>query len=122
MLTCYQTHHPTRFDWGFFSINRYTVDEFPLYDSAEDEPLDKVNKVTDSTIREASITLKTEYAGLHNNGFEYKYKTNFTGSVGIVRSEAESNENAMVVSGLRNNIALGDFNNRVGHWFCKASS
>lgn len=99
--------------------DRYRVDEFPLYDSAEDEPADKLNKITDSTIQEASLTAKSEYVGLNNNGFGYKYKTGFSGLVGgnvkcEVEGKKEGGEHAMVVSGITNNNAFGDFNNGVG--------
>ncbi|XP_076941330.1 histone-lysine N-methyltransferase ASHH1-like [Bidens hawaiensis] len=81
--------------------DRYTVDEFPLYDSAEDEPLDKV-KVTNST--NALITVKTESFESNNNGFGYKYES-FSGSanaraVGNIKSEVkESSQTAIIVSG-----------------------
>lgn len=78
--------------------DRYTVDEFPLYDSAEDEPSEKVNKVTDSTIQEPSITVKTEY-----NGFGHKYKTDISGGPRNMKREIESvkggGQHGMVVSG-----------------------
>lgn len=103
--------------------DRYTVDEFPLYDSAEDEPSDnKLTKITDSTIQEASITVKTEHAGL-NNGFGYNYNSSFSGSVGVgtmgnvkceVEGKREGGQLAMVVSGPKDNNALGDFNNGPG--------
>lgn len=91
--------------------DRYTVDEFPLYDSAEDEPSDKLNKVTDSTIQESSITVKTEYGGLNNDSsFGYKYKTSLSGAVG----EKEGGQHPVVVSGVRSNNSFGDFNNGSG--------
>ncbi|KAK9063076.1 hypothetical protein SSX86_016946 [Deinandra increscens subsp. villosa] len=91
--------------------DRYTVDEFPLYDSAEDEPLDKV-KATDSTIRETLITLKTGDSGLKNNSFGYKYKS-FSGSAGaravdIVKSEVKGGQNAIAVSGPKINDDLNN--------------
>ncbi|KAI7733339.1 hypothetical protein M8C21_033934 [Ambrosia artemisiifolia] len=98
-----------------FCSFRYTVDEFPLYDSAEDEPLDKV-KVIDSTIPETLLTVKTESFGSNNNGFGYKYKS-FSGSVsaqavGNIKSEVkESGQNAIVVSGPKTN---DDFSNGPG--------
>ncbi|GJW80164.1 histone-lysine N-methyltransferase ASHH1 [Tanacetum coccineum] len=89
--------------------DRYTVDEFPLYDSAEDEPLDKVNKITDTTMQEevnkitdttmvvseilltlsngascmqeASRTVKTEIAGV-NNRIGNNDKASFSESAG----------------------------------------
>ncbi|XP_024991743.1 histone-lysine N-methyltransferase ASHH1 isoform X1 [Cynara cardunculus var. scolymus] len=103
--------------------DRYTVDEFPLYDSAEDEPSDKLNKVTDSAIQETSITVKTEYAGLNNDSFGYKYKTCFSGMVGggavgnfkcEADGEKEGGQHPVVASGLRSNNAFGDFNNGSG--------
>ncbi|GKD94154.1 hypothetical protein Tco_1373991, partial [Tanacetum coccineum] len=88
---------------------QYTVDEFPLYDSAEDEPLDKVNKITDTTMQEevnkitdttmvvseilltlsngascmqeASRTVKTEIAGV-NNRIGNNDKASFSESAG----------------------------------------
>ncbi|KAL8188610.1 hypothetical protein R6Q57_029898 [Mikania cordata] len=95
--------------------DRYTVDEFPLYDSAEDEPLDKV-KATGSTNQETLITVKTEISGLNNNGFGYKYKS-FSGSVGAgavgsAKSEVkEGGHNAIIVSGPKTN---DDLNNGLG--------
>ncbi|KAJ0898111.1 putative [histone H3]-lysine(4) N-trimethyltransferase chromatin remodeling SET family [Helianthus annuus] len=88
--------------------DRYTVDEFPLYDSAEDEPLDKV-KVTDSTLPETLLTVKTESFGLNNNGFGYKFKS-FSGSVsGNIKSEVkESGQNAIIVSGAKANDAFSN--------------
>lgn len=96
--------------------DRYTVDEFPLYDSAEDEPLEKVNKITDTTMQEASITVKTESAGV-NNGVEKNDKASFSESgggaaVGNDKCEVEEKKNggqhALVVSGPS---AIGKFNN-----------
>ncbi|KAK1415043.1 hypothetical protein QVD17_30812 [Tagetes erecta] len=94
--------------------DRYRVDEFPLYDSAEDEPLEKV-KVTNSNIQETLETVKSEISGLNNNDFGYKY-TSFSGSVGAraignVNSEATGGQTAIIVSGPRTN---GDFNNGLG--------
>lgn len=98
--------------------DRYTVDEFPLYDSAEDEPSEKVNKVTDSTIQEPSITVKTEYPALNNNDFGHKYKTNVSGGaqpqpVGNIKRVKESGQQAMVVSGPKGNTNNA-FNNGSG--------
>ncbi|KAI3735806.1 hypothetical protein L6452_15322 [Arctium lappa] len=98
--------------------DRYTVDEFPLYDSAEDEPSDKLNKVTNSTIQETSITVKTEYSGLNNDSFGYKYKTSLSGVVGNFKCEAdekkEGGQHPVVASGLRSNNAFGEINNGSG--------
>lgn len=105
-----------------FSSIRYTVDEFPLYDSAEDEPSDKLTKVTDSTIQEASITVKTECPVVNDNGFAFgnKHQTSFTGLDGggaVVNDKCEVEEKkdvgqqAMVVSA---SSAIVDFNNGTG--------
>ncbi|KAL7587646.1 hypothetical protein Lser_V15G35670 [Lactuca serriola] len=79
--------------------DRYTVDEFPLYDSAEDEaPSEKVNKITTEeplsvvTVRRSEVNNNN-----NNNGFGYKHKTNFSGG------NIKRGGGGMVVS--------GDFNN-----------
>ncbi|XP_071691230.1 histone-lysine N-methyltransferase ASHH1 isoform X2 [Rutidosis leptorrhynchoides] len=101
---------------------RYTVDEFPLYDSAEDEPSDKLTKITDSTIQEASITVKTEEntAGL-KNGFGNNHDSSFSESVGVgtnvkceVEGKKEGDKLAMVVSGPKDNNTIVDFSNGSG--------
>lgn len=79
--------------------DRYTVDEFPLYDSAEDEPSDKLNKVAESTIQETSITVKTEYS---DERFGYNNKYNKTSL------SKEGGQHPVVASG------FGDFNNGSG--------
>lgn len=100
--------------------DRYTVDEFPLYDSAEDEPSeDKLNKISNSAIKETSITVKTEYSRL-NNGFGYNnHKTSFSGlvhggHVGNVKCEVEGKKHVMVVSAPKSNNGFGDFNHGSG--------
>nr|XP_043607115.1 histone-lysine N-methyltransferase ASHH1 [Erigeron canadensis] len=103
--------------------DRYTVDAFPLYDSAEDEPLDKVNKVTDSTIQEASLTVKAENDALNNNSFGYDHKISLSGLVAggaidkvnlEVEGKKDGDQHAMVVSGPRSNDDFGNFNNGSG--------
>ncbi|PWA79261.1 AWS-like protein [Artemisia annua] len=100
-------------------FRRYTVDQFPLYDSAEDEPLDKVNKITDTTMQEASITVKTEYAGV-NNGIEDNDNASFSESASgatvgndkcVVEEKKNGGQHAMVVSGPS---PIGEFNNGTG--------
>lgn len=53
--------------------DRYTVDEFPLYDSAEDEPLSKLPKVN-SFIQEPVLTGNGDYYEIMNGSLRFEHQ------------------------------------------------